>query len=131
MNTTDKEIDLIDDAYKNYLRKCVDIKWMKENVFYDGSSNHHLYLQEEFINKVKMDEKFSQKWDITIETRELSLLERRDIARVEVPPGKLDPPTNWSKVIADGHYHSTYDYFNIPTKLTTINYNGQTQEIYE
>ncbi len=50
------------DAYKNYLNKCLDKKWMKENVFLDGSSNHHLYLQEEFINKIKTDVEFAKKW---------------------------------------------------------------------
>ena len=33
---------IIDEAYENYLENCLDIKWMKENFFYDGSSNHHL-----------------------------------------------------------------------------------------
>ncbi len=40
----------------------LDKKWMKENVFLDGSSNHHLYLQEEFINKIKTDNEFAKKW---------------------------------------------------------------------
>jgi len=50
------------DCYKNYLRNCLDIKWMKENFFLDGSSNHHLYTQEEFINKIKTDDEFAKKW---------------------------------------------------------------------
>ena len=50
------------DCYKNYLNKCLDKKWMKENVLFDGSSNHHLYLQEEFIDKIKTDDEFAKKW---------------------------------------------------------------------
>ena len=68
--------ELLDDAYKNYLNKCLDKKWMKENVFFDGSSNHHLYLKEELINKIKTDDEFVKKWGLKIEERELSLEER-------------------------------------------------------
>lgn len=119
MGLIDKQTDLIGESYKNYLT-------MTEPTFIGKNISLH-----EYIHWIKTDEKYSEKWGLKIEERELSLLERRDIAKTTIPMGKLDPPTNWSKVIADGHYHSTYDYFNIPTKLTTINYNGQTQEIYE
>lgn len=134
MNKLDKEIDLIDDAYENYVKEhkhSIRTEGERSELVIQSLEKQLIYPKEEFINKIKTDESFSKWIGITIETKELSLLERRDIARVKVPMGKLDPPTNWSKVIADGHYHSTYDYFNIPTKLTTIKYNGQTQEIYE
>ncbi len=42
---------IIDEANTNYLRNCLDTKWMKEDFYFDGSPRHHLYLREEFINK--------------------------------------------------------------------------------
>ena len=50
------------DAYKNYLRNCLDTKWMKEDFYFDGSPRHHLYSKEEFINKIKTDADFAKKW---------------------------------------------------------------------
>jgi len=55
----EKMEQIIDEAYENYLENCLDVKWMKENFFYDGSSNHHFYLREQFINKCKTDSDFT------------------------------------------------------------------------
>jgi hypothetical protein len=45
---------------------------------------------------------------------ELTLLERREIARQTVPMGTLDPHTGWNKVLVNTHKKETYDEFNIP-----------------
>jgi thymidylate synthase len=50
------------DAYKNYIRNCLDTKWMKEDFYFDGSPRHHLYLREELINKIKTDAEFAKTW---------------------------------------------------------------------
>jgi hypothetical protein len=115
--------ELLDEAHNNYLNKCLDKKWMKKNVFFDGSSNHHLYLQQEFINKCKTDTEFSERWGLKIDERELSLLERYELMK------KLD---NWVSV----HYKEpkTMEYMdkhNIPTKLITVTYKNKTIESYE
>jgi len=117
--------ELLDEANNNYLNKCLDKKWMKENVFFDGSSNHHLYLKEEFINKCKTDSKFAENWGLKIEERELSLEERVRIYGVD----KIQ--TNDA-----GYYEHSYTQFKvdeakIPTKLITITYNDKTIESYE
>jgi hypothetical protein len=106
--------ELLDEANNNYLNKCLDKKWMKENVFFDGSSNHHLYLKEEFIDKCKTDTEFSEKWGLKIEERELSLDEE-----LEYMMGKV-----FSEEVLT---HQV----NVPTKLITITYNDKTIESYE
>jgi hypothetical protein len=120
--------ELLDEAHNNYLNKCLDKKWMKENVFFDGSSNHHLYLQEEFINKCKTNPEFSEKWGLTIEERELSLDERLEWVKTNVSNVEVGGFVNndeymhkWIETLSD----------NIPTKLITITYNDKTIESYE
>jgi hypothetical protein len=116
--------ELLDEAHNNYLNKCLDKKWMKENVFFDGSSNHHLYLQQEFINKCKTDTKFSEKWGLKIEERELSLEERYDWF-IE---------THHTNLTRSGNQYDMEDILNsnnCPTKLITITYNDKTIESYE
>ena len=115
----------MDDAYKNYLNKCLDKKWMKENVFFDGSSNHHLYLKEEFINKIKTDDEFAKTCGLKIEERELSRLERISIAIEK----KLTHKT--AHLTKDFDYQKWCDEQNIPTKLITVTYNDKTIESYE
>jgi len=110
--------ELLGEAHNNYLNKCLDKKWMKENVFFDGSSNHHLYLQQEFINKCKTDPEFSEKWGLKIEVRELSMEERTEYKK------KRD---GISRTFAS-YTHQMLDGSNIPTKLITITYKDETFE---
>ena len=120
---------IIDEAYENYLENCLDIKWMKENFFYDGSSNHHVYriIKESFIRKCKTDSDFSEKWGLKIEERELSVIERIVIAETntEVIPG-FD-----SHFDTDEDVHKVLDTWEVPTKLITITYKNETIESYE
>ena len=66
----EKMNQIIDEAYKNYLENFYKLsdskKWMKEIFYYDGSSNHHVYLKKEFINKIKTDSEFSEMWGLLI-----------------------------------------------------------------
>jgi thymidylate synthase len=52
------------DAYKNYVQKCNEDKWMKEIVLDLPFPNksYGLFTQEEFINKIKTDDEFAEKW---------------------------------------------------------------------
>jgi thymidylate synthase len=52
------------DAYKNYVNKCNEDKWMKEIVLDLPFPNksYGLFSQEEFINKIKTDDEFAEKW---------------------------------------------------------------------
>ena len=52
------------DAYKMYVSKCNEDKWMKE-ITLDlpfPNKSHGLYTKEEFINKIKTDDEFAKKW---------------------------------------------------------------------
>ena len=122
--------DVLEDAYQNYLNKCLDKKWMKENVFFDGSSNHHLYLKEEFTNKCKTDSEFSEKWGLKIEERELSNDERFRIAYKDLELRKKLEAQSKMLRYPDGH-NEVMDDANIPTKLITVTYNNKTIESYE
>ena len=116
-----KEQGLLNESYKNYLNNCLDKKCMKENVFFDGSSNHHLYLKEEFINKCKTNPEFSENWGLKIEERELSLEERQNLYF------KLNPEFRLVHEDMDKHM----DKHNTPTRLITITYNDTKLESYE
>ena len=116
---------IIDEAYVNYLENCLDIKWMKENFFYDGSSNHHVYriIKESFIRKCKTDSDFSEKWGLKIEERELSLDERNEIRDIQYFKNNLHQALKGSD--------TKIDWENIPTKLITITYKDTIIESYE
>jgi hypothetical protein len=68
--------DLLQDAYKNYLNKTrfsSDPTWLKPVPVMnmktgDKGMGVKQYTQEEFINKCKTDEEFSNKWGVTIYT---------------------------------------------------------------
>ena len=108
--------ELLGDVYKNYMR------WAEEH------SKTHLYepySQEEFINKCKTDSEFSERWGLKIEERELSRLERINVAIEK----KLTHKT--AHLTKDFDYQKWCDEQNIPTKLITIIYNDKTIESYE
>ena len=96
--------ELLGDTYKNYFHKTPSIA--------TGLT------QEEFINKIKTDDEFANKWGLTIEERELSEDERYELCAAQK-----------SKMTAISE--EDYIKYNIPTKLITITYNDKTIESYE
>ena len=114
---TKEQQELLDKAYENY-----------QNYFlgYDDIPNKEL-----FILACKTDTKFSERWGLKFEERELEFKERCDIQIKNL----------------DGMYSSEKDIFirssidaiklmkmnenNIPTRLITITYNNETLESYE
>ena len=118
--------ELLDEAYKNYLKDL-----MRDNVSKDDP-NYILLAKEEFINKCKSDTEFSEKWGLKIDERELSLRERVDIFNTKMKNEGLR--TQIATVGVDENYWKSSlekTQHNIPTKLITITYNGETIEIYE
>jgi hypothetical protein len=100
----------------------------KEQIILDVYREHCLeqskYLRhggtiQEFINKIKTDSEFSEKWGLKIEERELSLEERNNVYKKQWEPG------------ASELSHDRFNSLNIPTKLITITYNDKTIESYE
>ena len=107
----EKYNQIIDEVYKNYFL----IKSMEKGPF--GISGLIL-PKEEFINNCKTNPEFSEKWGLKIEERELSLEERRKLAKYD------------SEFVSPMTVES-WDRNNIPTKLITLTYNNEKIESYE
>jgi hypothetical protein len=105
--------DLLNEAYENY---CISYKDGHE--FYEDEEVKRSFTQEEFINKCKTDTEFSERWGLKIEERELSLKERRKLAK-------------YSAVFISPMTVESWDRDNIPTKLITITYNNEKIESYD
>jgi len=129
---------LLDEAYKNYLNKAKN--YTTEDLFYNKLSgvgdviegklaantrNFIPYTQEEFINKIKTDSEFSEKWGLKIEERELSFNERIKHIVNSLESNAPLLMENDDKTI------QWLDKNNVPTKLITITYNDQKIESYE
>jgi hypothetical protein len=102
---------LIDEAYKNYYTFMRDDRQWELD-------------KEEFINKCKTDQEFSEKWGLTIEERELSLEERYDwfIKTYNTNLTRSSNQYNMEDILSSN---------NCPNILITITYNDQTIESYE
>jgi len=95
---------IIDEVYNKYLTKYVG---------YDDVPSKELFLFE-----IKTNPEFSEKWGLKIEERELSLEERRKLAKYD------------SEFVSPMTVES-WDRNNIPTKLITLEYNQEKIYIYE
>jgi len=112
-----EEVDIynhiIDEVYGKYL------DYLQENEI------HGLWYDiKNFINECKTDSKFSEKWGLKIDERVLSTIERMEYY------GKHYMKEHESMSF-DNLTKIDYDKLNIPTKLFTITYNGETIESYE
>ena len=115
MNKEQQQI--IDEAYENYGKRMTDIfnvlipaefmdkGWVKLN----NQGKYDVLSKEEFINKCKIDNEFSEKWGLKIDERELSEGERGLLLQ----PLGLDPLTKEGR-------DRLWKENNLPTKLITI-----------
>ena len=107
----------IDKAYRNYVNKCNEDKWMKEVVLNLPSPNksYGLFSHEEFINNCQTNDDFANRWGCKIVIKELSIQERSDL--------KNSPPYEYGKS-ANGKLidKRLLDSCNVPTKLITVIY---------
>jgi hypothetical protein len=78
---------------------------------------------QEFINKIKTDSEFSEKWGLKIEERELSTQERNEWFQIHLNGNNPFMKSDWKDFELDQQ--------NIPTKLITLIYNNETIETYE
>jgi hypothetical protein len=107
---------IIDDAYKNFLmtsKKMVSKEILEK--FIKHTPNIH---KVEFIDKIKTDERFSERWGLKIEERELDMFERWKIA--DLTPNMME----------FDYCNKLCDEYNVPTKLITVTYNGEIIESY-
>jgi hypothetical protein len=131
--------ELVNEAYKNYRSKSKDID-LPENLYnkliddlnkdamFPIDNPNRMLTKEEFINKCKTDQEFSEKWGLTIEERELSLEERIRIYALKEGQTYEEFVTNWN---TDEQWLEDLSDTTIPTKLITIKYNDKTIESYE
>ena len=116
------------DRIKGYLDGCL-VEFDGENEHISNPSFQYGYrphTKEEFINKCKTDNEFSEKWGLKIEERELSLEERYNL----IEKDKHIQFVNWQS-LGTGRVKEGLDENNIPAKLITLTYNNETIESYE
>ena len=132
MEQVEKFKQIIDEVYEKY----ADSHWIppsnpKGKLLIDQlfSVVPMEHSKESFINKIKTDAKFSKKWGLKIEERELSLEERFNI---RYPGGKFSAfQENWPNTHKRNDPNGLLDAFIIPTKLITLTYQNETIESYE
>ena len=120
--------ELLDEAYKNYEKEIIRQRQIqKVEVARLRSQGKRLKVarikllsKEEFIDKIKTDTEFSEKWGLKIEERKLVVEER---VKWAYDRKLIDYVTMVENEILDKH--------NTPTKLITITYNDKTIESYE
>ena len=126
--------ELLDEVYENYKRFThskneKDGNYGEYSKWGDNpliSGVQHL-TKGTFIQMIKIDFEFSERWGLKIEERELSRDERIDLYCKEYTggvKGKYEPPF-------DDFIDSKLTTRNIPNKLITITYNDKTIESYE
>ena len=102
---------IIDEVYENYHQENKHVRYLT------------FLLKEEFINKIKTDSEFSEKWGLKIEERELSTQERNEWFQIHLNGNNPFMKSDWKDFELDQQ--------NIPTKLTVLTYNKETLESYE
>jgi hypothetical protein len=119
--------ELLDEVYGRYWNSI-------ETSEYDGfgptSIKFPTLMKEQFVERIKTDDKFSEKWGLKIEERDLSLRERSFI----VGSNHNEVSQNIKAFVGvdeDHTLHKHLDEINTPTKLITITYNDKTIESYE
>ena len=118
---------IIDEAYKNY----ADSHWTPPSNPKGKLLSDQLWglipmqhNKDSFIHEIKTNPKFSERWGLKIEERELSLEERGQWC---------EDFLDWDLVVPNlDHDHIREDVEeNAPTKLITITYKNEKTEVYE
>jgi len=115
---------IIDEVHRNYSMSCIKETKKQEREMKEKNGWNTLCLEpyfeskEKFISLIKTDIEFSERWELKIEERELSLEERYDLCAARK-----------SKMSAISE--EDYIKYNIPTKLITITYKDTKIENYE
>jgi hypothetical protein len=125
---------IIDEVYKNYEKQysTFEIGIVKSiagnNPMVDSllKNNSSILSQQEFINKIKTDQEFSEKWGLKIEERELSLEERMQIWNERIKG--LFIMLIWGH---DKTQEESLNEHNIPNKLITLTYQDESIQFYE
>ena len=116
---------IVNEVYENYINKLIfnEKDCHVDDLINQPNKTFIPYNQEEFINKIKTDKLFSEKWGLKIEERELSQQERIILMNKKLGVTDTLP-----------QYYNTDDEMdknNVPTKVITVTYNNETIEIYD
>jgi hypothetical protein len=107
---------IVNEAYDNYL---FNSEWFPissvSGGFIGTKATGEIMTENLFINKIKTDSEFSEKWGLKIEERDLTMREQEML-------GHNYGHLTWEEQ-ANFHFE--------PTKLITMTYNNETIEIYE
>jgi hypothetical protein len=113
-------------------------KWFYDNAIPSVSgkpilNGEGILTRGEFINKIKTDAEFSERWGLKIEERELSDEERGELFRKTYPGKSVDDfaPSGMEVQSIRHQLDTRYNKANIPTKLITITYKGRKIDSYE
>ena len=135
---------IIDEVYENYTLNTpkshvagsdsdpmkLSMDWKGKNDYSSGYPILERLSKESFINKIKTDNNFSEKWGLHIEERELSLGKRNQIGNFDY--AMCDDSLIYPTMEDDRKkYKELFDKENIPTKVITLTYNNETIESYE
>jgi hypothetical protein len=124
--------ELLDEVYENYKRFThskneKDGNYGEYSKWGDNpliSGVQHL-TKGTFIQMIKIDFEFSERWGLKIEERKLNLEERVEILRKKEDSVWLNTGLVLSVI------EPMLEEYNIPTKLITITYNDKKIESYE
>jgi hypothetical protein len=117
--------ELLDKAYENYSKEyekdnsigmCLLVARM------DGKKTYRKPNKEMFVGLCTSDKTFSEKWGLKIEERSLSYSEREELFN----QNRIVILTKGEKID-----EQDFDDEEIPSKLTTLEYNGIKTESYE
>lgn len=110
---------IIDEVYEDYYKPFEEQTSTKQSSFRTGPMNKHL-----FINRIKTDKDFSERWGLKIEERELCHQERSDLKNSS--PYLYGKPAN-GKLIGK----KLLDSCKVPTRVIKLTYNNETIKVYE
>jgi hypothetical protein len=128
---------IIDEAYENYITQIrIEFeKWCERNPH--TLVNYREDTKELFLKSIKKDthwftgeKKFSEKWGLKIEERELTQSERVKLLQEAwknngIKPTHEEVSTLWVE------YNNLMTKYNVPTKLITVTYKDEKIEVYE
>ena len=142
MNNEQKQI--IDEAYENYTQNTpkshvagsdsdpmkLSMDWKGKNDYSSGYPILERLSKESFINKIKTDNEFSEKWGLKIEERVLTDKERLNTL-IQNEQRLIYEKVQSFKNLKRKTIKDYLDEKNIPTRLITITYKDNKIEIYE
>ena len=96
---------------------------------WDPNPIYTTYSEQEFIERIKIDAEFAQRWGVVVTRRELSNNERMDYWFENNKPNRdvCDDVDSYKPP----EQHKYFDDVNIPKYSISLTYNNKTIEYYE